>query len=1604
MVMRMRLATSLLLVLTIVASPIVSQHQSFDPLPATCSASTLEQLEPVSMSKQERYLYQQMLPQPTGDDPFDAKSEQPGVRGELRAPFHIPCQLASFSHLQEFADNIQQHQLRDFEVKEFAQPPHLIFFDENHDIVQTIVISPSWTEFELRDLTVCYWSNLEKKQRSKCKMAVSLTSSVTANVRHNLLLYVNGQRIEINEKCVHPEQTLLQFLRHDLGLTGTKLGCGEGGCGACTVMVSKIDITTGRVRHVSVNSCLTPLCSMDSCAITTVEGVGTISALAGKATRLHEVQKTLAESHASQCGYCTPGFVMALYSLVKQRETGENITMEDIEHGMDGNLCRCTGYRPILDAAKSFGADASEAQCKGTCLGCPNVKIGNTEMDIEDLHGNKSQHIMTCSSHKIRKLANQRKFREITEKDDCETKLSFPNELGEMAKTPQTLQINGNDVQWFAPVSLSHLLQLKKQHGDAKVVVGNTEMGIETKFKGFKYAHLINVSRIPELFIIEDVTPTDCINQTVLENADPFQGVKFGAAISLTDVKKHLSEHIKTLPFYQVRAFDSIVKMLQWFASTHIRNVACIAGNLVTASPISDLNPLLAAMNAYIELRSTGGTRHIRVRDFFLSYRKVDLELNEVITAIYVPFTRKWEYMLPFKQARRREDDISIVTAGIRVRLECSRDPTAWIIKDVSVVFGGMAPVTKPAVETEHFLTGKIFDASTIDEACNMLHAGDFNLPDSVPGGMAKYRESLCSSFLYKFFVVSSEQIQLDLSKVAVLDLPKAPAIDARLQSAGKSFLHYARPASYGIQAFGMETGGLQDSKHQSVGNATTKRGPVGDPLMHKSAYLQVSGEASYTDDIPAIHGTLHGALVLSTCAHGLIKSIDASDALALKGVYRFFDSSIFETEQLGSNKIGPVVKDEECFASREVLCVGQPIGIIVAETHELAMAAVDMVKVTYEELPSVITIKDAICSKSFFHPVHSIDSGNVEIGLAESDIVLEGEVHMGGQEQFYFETNVSLCIPQEGGMKIISSTQATTKAQVLAATVLGINSNRITSMTKRIGGGFGGKETRSVFVTCAAAIAAYVMKRPVKCLLERHVDMLTTGGRHPFYAKYKVGVKRDGTILALDVDIYNNAGYSMDLSLAVMDRALFHCDNVYKIPNLRCNGTLCRTNLPTNTAFRGFGGPQGLFIAETYIDHIARTLKLFPEEIRSRNMYIEGQTTHFGQILEDFNLRSLWQQTIDRSDFTTKRKEVEAFNQRNRWKKRGIAILPTKFGISFTSKFMNQGGSLVHVYADGSVLVSHGGVEMGQGLHTKVIQVVALAFGIPHEQVHIEETSTNKVPNSQPSAASMSTDMYGMATLDACEQILERLAPIRERLGPNASFSDVTNAAYFERVNMSAQGFYVVPKERCGYDFSKSVAENVKGGTAFNYFTTGVACTVVELDVLTGDFHMLSVDIMMDLGASINPAIDIGQIEGAFMQGFGLFALEELVWGDDGHPWVKRGNLFTRGPGAYKIPSANDVPLNFRVWLESNQKNKFAVHSSKAVGEPPLFLGSSAFFAVKEAIYAARLDAGHHEYFELRSPVTTERARMACADEMLKKVFTARGSDMLSYQPSGSF
>ncbi|MEW5297568.1 MAG: hypothetical protein WDW36_000770 [Sanguina aurantia] len=592
---------------------------------------------------------------------------------------------------------------------------------------------------------------------------------------------------------------------------------------------------------------------------------------------------------------------------------------------------------------------------------------------------------------------------------------------------------------------------------------------------------------------------------------------------------------------------------------------------------------------------------------------------------------------------------------------------------------------------------------------------------------------------------------------------------------------------------------------------------------------------------------------------------------------------------------------------------------------------------------------------------------------MAACDHVIEGTYKLGGQEHFYLETNVCCVIPGENDeLVMFSSTQAPAKHQKFIAHVLGIPAHKVVSKTKRLGGGFGGKETRGIFLHAAIAVPAHILRRPVRIALDRDEDMQMTGQRHAFLATYRVGFSAAGMVQAVDMDLYNNTGNSMDLSHSIMDRALLHSDCGYKVPHMRLVGHLCRTHQASNTAFRGFGGPQGLMFAEMWVEQISRAVGKPVVDVRSANMYREGDLTHYGQALEACRMRPCWEAALANAGYAQRAEKVAQFNAVNRWRKRGLAATPTKFGISFTTKFLNQAGALAHIYLDGTVLVTHGGVEMGQGLHTKMAQIAAQALGLPLHKVYISETSTDKVPNASPTAASASSDMYGGAVLDACSQLAERLAPFRKALGPEVPFKAVVNAAYMERVDLCAHGFYKTP-DVTGFG----------GNRPFNYFCYGAAVSEVELDTLTGDFQILRTDIVMDVGNPINPAIDIGQVEGGFVQGMGWLCLEELQWGDKQHGWIRPGQLFTRGPGTYKIPTSNDIPIDFRVSLLTDAPNVRAVHSSKAVGEPPFHLGASVFFALKEAVYSAREDAGHPGWFQLDAPATGERLRMLCADHI---------------------
>ena len=552
-------------------------------------------------------------------------------------------------------------------------------------------------------------------------------------------------------------------------------------------------------------------------------------------------------------------------------------------------------------------------------------------------------------------------------------------------------------------------------------------------------------------------------------------------------------------------------------------------------------------------------------------------------------------------------------------------------------------------------------------------------------------------------------------------------------------------------------------------------------------------------------------------------------------------------------------------------------------------------------------------------------------------------------------------------------------------AQVTGVAAHKVVSRVKRLGGGFGGKETRSVQLASICALAATKTRRPVRCMLNRDEDIAMSGQRHPFFCKWKVGVTKTGKLLALDADVFSNGGFSLDLSGGVLDRTLTHIDNVYKIPNVHVRGRICKTNTTSNTAFRGFGGPQGLFFAECFMEEIADNLDIPVEQLREMNLYKPDDVTHFNQELKDWHVPLMYKQVTEESSYKERRKAVDDYNRKHKWSKRGLSIIPTKFGISFGAVFLNQAGALVHVYRDGSVLVAHGGVEMGQGLHTKMTMIAAEALQVPQSSVFISETATNTVPNTSATAASAGSDLNGYAVFNACQQINERLQPYREKM-PTATLGEIAHVAWFDRVNLSAQGFYRTPD--IGYVWGENT------GQLYYYFTQGVTAAEVQIDTLTGDWTPLRADIKMDVGHSINPSVDYGQIEGAFIQGQGLFTTEESLW------HRASGQLATKGPGNYKIPGSRDIPqqLNVSLLKDVPWENLRTIQRSRGVGEPPLFMGSAVFFAIRDALKAARRQWGVDEVLSLRSPATPERIRVSCADPIIEKARVDPGEGEKSF------
>jgi xanthine dehydrogenase large subunit len=759
-----------------------------------------------------------------------------------------------------------------------------------------------------------------------------------------------------------------------------------------------------------------------------------------------------------------------------------------------------------------------------------------------------------------------------------------------------------------------------------------------------------------------------------------------------------------------------------------------------------------------------------------------------------------------------------------------------------------------------------------------------------------------------------------------------------------------------------------------------------GTDVIHESAHLHVTGSATFTDDMPELAGTLYAALIMSPVAHGELigDGIDRDAILKEHGVVAVYTAKDIP----GENNCGPIVHDDPFLAVGKVEFLGQAVAVVVAREMLYAREAAHKAKVLVKELPPILTIDEAMAAQSFVMPAKGITRGNASEAIAKAPRKVKGSTETGQQEQFYMEGQITYAVPREDGqLTLYSSTQHPDGNQREAAAALNLSTNDVEVICRRMGGGFGGKEGNASIFSQSAALAAFKLQKPVKLRVNRDDDMMITGKRHDFRIDYEVGYDDEGRILGADITLLSRCGYSTDYSGPVNDRACLHIDNCYFIPNLKLISHRCKTNTQSATAFRGFGGPQGMFGIETIIEQIANDIGKDPLDVRMLNIYqdpaVSGNpatmVTQYGQTIADWVGDKVITQVATEAKYRERRNSVNAFNKVSKRRKRGLALVPLKFGISFTATMLNQGGALLNIYMDGSVSVNHGGTEMGQGLNTKMAQVCADGLGIDLSYVRVTGTDTQKVPNASATSASSGADINGAAIMNATAQMRARLAPVAANMlgckdtevnfansmahggGKSVEWTAVAKQAWMDRVGLSVAGFYMTPEIK--YDFATLT------GHAFYYYCYGASVSEVEIDTRTGEYWVKAVDIVHDAGKSINPAIDKGQIEGGYVQGMGWLTMEECIWD-------KKGKFLTHGPSTYKIPVAGDIPEHFNVTLFDGSNLKPTPFNSKAVGEPPLMLALSTFFALRDAVSAS---ADHQTVVHMSAPATPEKILMSC-------------------------
>ncbi|KAH9699218.1 Indole-3-acetaldehyde oxidase [Citrus sinensis] len=1313
--------------------------------------------------------------------------------------------------------------------------------------------------------------------------------------RHSVVFAVNGEKFEVSS--VDPSTTLLEFLRYHTRFKSVKLGC--GGCGACVVLLSKYNPELHQVEDFAVSSCLTLLCSVNGCSITTSEGLG------NSKTGFHPIHQRFVGFHASQCGFCTPGMCMSLFSALVDAEKTHRpepppglskLTISEAEKAIAGNLCRCTGYRPIADACKSFAAD----------------------VDIEDLGFNSFWGKGESKEVKISRLPPYKCNGEF-----C----TFPQFLKKESSSAMLLDVKGS---WHSPVSVQELQNLFESNVGSnqitsKLVAGNTGMGYYKEVE--HYDQYIDIRYIPELSVIRR-------DQT---------GIEIGATVTISKAIEVLKEETKEFHPEAVMVFKKIAGHMEKIASRFIRNSASVGGNLVMAQGKhfpSDVATVLLGVGAMVNIMTGQKCEKLMLEEFL---ERPPLDSRSLLLSLEIPcwdpnrnVTSKTNSVLLFETYRAAPrplgNALPHLNAAFLAEVSPCKTGDGIRVNNCQLAFGAFG--TKHAIRArrvEEFLMGKVLRFDVLYEAIKLLR--DSVVPEdgtSVPA----YRSSLAVGFLFEFFG-SLAEMKNGISRDRLCGYSNSVLLKDSLMQQNHEQFDKSKVLT------------LLSSAEQVV-QLSREYFPVGEPIPKSGAALQASGEAIFVDDIPSPINCLYGAFVYSTKPLAWIRSVEIKSK-SLLGVSAFLSyKDIPEAGQnIGSRtKFGP----EPLFADELTHCAGQPIAFVVADTQKIANRAADLAVVDYDVgnlEPPILSVEEAVGRSSFF------------------------EVKLGSQYYFYMETQTALAVPDEDNCLVVySSIQCPEYAHATIARCLGIPEHNVRVITRRVGGGFGGKAIKAMPVATACALAAYKLCRPVRIYVNRKTDMVMAGGRHPMKIEYNVGFKSNGKITALQLNILIDAGQYPDVSPnipAYMIGAL----KKYDWGALHFDIKVCRTNLPSRTAMRAPGEVQGSFIAEAVIEHVASTLSMEVDFVRSINLHTHNSLNLFYESsageLEEYTIPLIWDRLAVSSSFNQRTEVIKEFNRSNLWRKKGISRVPIVYDVPL----MSTPGK-VSILSDGSVVVEVGGIELGQGLWTKVKQMAAFALssiqcggmGDLLEKVRVIQADTLSVIQGGLTAGSTKSEASCQAVRNCCKILVERLTPLRERLQAqmgSVKWETLIQQAYLQSVSLSASSLYLP-------DF-----------TSMKYLNYGAAVSEVEINLLTGETTIVQSDIIYDCGQSLNPAVDLGQ-------GIGFFMLEE-------YPTNSDGLVVSEGTWTYKIPTLDTIPKQFNVEILNSGHHKKRVLSSKASGEPPLLLAVSVHCATRAAIREARkqllswsqLDQSDLT-FDLEVPATVQVVKELCGPDSVEK------------------